>query len=158
MYNKKRKKEKTMSLLLTLRKDKMNALKEKDTVKNGVCSLLISAIALAEKEQNKELSDEEAAAYIQKELKQTKETLSLTPKDRTDLIEETKRKIEILESYLPKQMSQEEIKEAVEAILAEKNLEAIKKNQGILIKEMMAKYKGKTDGKTVSTVIQTILK
>lgn len=158
MYNKKRKKEKTMSLLLTLRKDKMNALKEKDTVKNGVCSLLISAIALAEKEQNKELSDEEAAAYIQKELKQTKETLSLTPKDRTDLIEETKRKIEILESYLPKQMSQEEIKEAVETILAEKNLEAIKKNQGILIKEMMAKYKGKTDGKTVSTVIQTILK
>lgn len=158
MYNKKRKKEKTMSLLLTLRKDKMNALKEKDTVKNGVCSLLISAIALAEKEQNKELSEEEAAAYIQKELKQTKETLSLTPKDRTDLIEETKRKIEILESYLPKQMSQEEIKEAVEAILAEKNLEAIKKNQGILIKEMMAKYKGKTDGKTVSTVIQTILK
>lgn len=147
-----------MSLLLTLRKDKMNALKEKDTVKNGVCSLLISAIALAEKEQNKELSDEEAAAYIQKELKQTKETLSLTPKDRTDLIEETKRKIEILESYLPKQMSQEEIKEAVETILAEKNLEAIKKNQGILIKEMMAKYKGKTDGKTVSTVIQTILK
>lgn len=147
-----------MSLLLTLRKDKMNALKEKDTVKNGVCSLLISAIALAEKEQNKELSEEEAAAYIQKELKQTKETLSLTPKDRTDLIEETKRKIEILESYLPKQMSQEEIKEAVEAILAEKNLEAIKKNQGILIKEMMAKYKGKTDGKTVSTVIQTILK
>lgn len=147
-----------MSLLLTLRKDKMAALKEKDTVKNGVCSLLISAIALAEKEQNKELSDEEAAAYIQKELKQTRETLSLTPEDRTDLIEETKRKIEILESYLPKQMSQEEIKEAVEAILAEKNLEAIKKNQGILIKEMMAKYKGKTDGKTVSTVIQTILK
>lgn len=147
-----------MSLLLTLRKDKMAALKEKDTVKNGVCSLLISAIALAEKEQNKELSDEEAAAYIQKELKQTRETLSLTPEDRTDLIEETKRKIEILESYLPKQMSQEEIKEAIEAILAEKNLEAIKKNQGILIKEMMAKYKGKTDGKTVSTVIQTILK
>lgn len=147
-----------MSLLLTLRKDKMAALKEKDTVKNGVCSLLISAIALAEKEQNKELSDEEAAAYIQKELKQTRETLSLTPEDRTDLIEETKRKIEILESYLPKQMSQEEIKEAIEAILAEKNLEAIKKNQGILIREMMAKYKGKTDGKTVSTVIQTILK
>lgn len=147
-----------MSLLLTLRKDKMNALKEKDTVKNGVCSLLISAIALAEKEQNKELSDEEAAAYIQKELKQTKETLSLTPQDRVDLIEETKRKIEILESYLPKQMSEEEIKAAAEAILTEKNLEPIKKNQGILIKEMMAKYKGKTDGKTVSTVIQTILK
>ena len=39
-----------MSLLTTLRKDKMQALKDKDTVKNGICSLLISAIALAEKE------------------------------------------------------------------------------------------------------------
>ena len=44
-------------LLTTLRKDKMQALKEKDTVKNGVCSLLISAIALAEKESGKPLSE-----------------------------------------------------------------------------------------------------
>lgn len=49
-----------MSFLDTLRKDKMEALKNKDTVKNGVCSLLISAIALKEKEGHAELSDDEA--------------------------------------------------------------------------------------------------
>ena len=48
-----------MSLLTTLRKDKMQALKDKDTVKNGICSLLISAIALAEKEAVQPLIAEE---------------------------------------------------------------------------------------------------
>lgn len=55
-----------MSLLTTLRKDKMLALKEKDVLKNGVCSLLISSIALAEKEQGRELSEEEIIATIDK--------------------------------------------------------------------------------------------
>lgn len=147
-----------MSLLTQLRKDKMNALKEKDTVKNGVCSLLISSIALAEKEMKKELSDEEALVYVQKELKQAKEALALTPAERTDLIEESKRKIEIIESYLPKQMTLDEIKEAVESIIAELNLEPVKKSQGIIMKEMMARYKGKTDGKSVSAAVAGILK
>lgn len=146
-----------MSLLATLRKDKMTALKEKDTIKNGVCSLLISAIALAEKESHT-LSDEEALVYVQRELKQTKEALALTPKDRTDLIAENERKIEILESYLPKQMSEEELQTAIDEIIKERNLEPVKKSQGLIIKEMMARYKGKTDGKAVSAVVQKLLK
>ena len=92
-----------MSLLTTLRKDKMQALKDKDTVKNGICSLLISAIALAEKEAGQPLSAEEELAYVQKELKQTKDTLAQTPASRPELIAETQRKIEIIEAYLPAQ-------------------------------------------------------
>ena len=87
-----------MSLLTTLRKDKMTALKEKDTVKNGVCSLLIAAIALAEKEAGQPLSEQQELAYVQKELKQTRDTLQQTPASRTDLIAETQCKIEILEA------------------------------------------------------------
>lgn len=147
-----------MRYLEVLRRDKMTALKEKDTLKNGVCTLLISAIALAEKEQKKELSDEEAITYIQRELKQTKESLSLTPINREDLIEEYQKKIAILESYLPQQMSEEELDNAIHALLEEQGLEAIKKNQGIVMKEMMARYKGKTDGKAISTVAAKILK
>lgn len=146
-----------MSFLDTLRKDKMEALKSKDTVKNGVCSLLISAIALKEKESHTELSDEDAMSYVQKELKQTRETLSLTPTDRTDLIEETKRKIEILEAYLPKQMSQEELHEAILKIIDEKQLERSNKSKGILIKETLARYPGKTDGKAVNQALAEIL-
>ena len=144
-------------LLTQLRKDNMQAMKEKDNLKKGVLSLVISAIALAEKESKEVLSKEDELTYVQRELKQTRETLAETPEDRTDLLEETKKKIEILESYLPRQLSEEEIKQAIEAIIQEHNLPLEKKSQGIIMKEMMAKYKGQTDGKTVNKVLGTIL-
>lgn len=144
-------------LLTQIRKDNMQAMKNKDTLKKGVCSLLISAIALAEKESGKTLTKEEELTYVQRELKQTKESLAETPAERIDLIEENKKKIEILESYLPAQMSEEEIRQAIAEIMSEKGLEPVKKSQGIIMKEMMAKYRGSTDGKTVSSVLSTIL-
>ena len=145
-------------LLIELRKANMQAMKDHDTVKKGVLSLVISSIALAEKESAKTLTREEELTFIQKELKQTRESLTETPADRTDLIEETKKKIEILESYLPRQLTEEEIKTAIESILTEKGLEPVKKSQGVVMKEIMAKYKGQTDGKTVNKVLSTILK
>ena len=145
-------------LLIELRKANMQAMKDHDTVKKGVLSLVISSIALAEKEDGKTLTGEEELTFIQKELKQTRESLTETPADRTDLIEETKKKIEILESYLPRQLTEEEIKTAIESILTEKGLEPVKKSQGVVMKEIMAKYKGQTDGKTVNKVLSTILK
>lgn len=147
-----------MSLLTTLRKDKMQALKEKDSLKNGICSLLLSAIALAEKEKGSELSDEEAIAFVQRELKQTKDTLAQTPTDRSDLIEETKKKIAIIESYLPEQMSEEEIESAIKEIIEENNLEMTAKSRGMIMKMMLSKYAGKTDGKTVNAVVGKLLK
>ena len=145
-------------LLIELRKANMQAMKDHDTVKKGVLSLVISSIALAEKEDGKTLTREEELTFIQKELKQTRESLTETPADRTDLIEKTKKKIEILESYLPRQLTEEEIKTAIESILTEKGLEPVKKSQGVVMKEIMAKYKGQTDGKTVNKVLSTILK
>lgn len=145
-------------LLKQLRKDNMQAMKDHDTLKKGVYSLLISAIALAEKESGKELSKEDELAYVQRELKQTKEALAETPADRTDILAETNKKIALIESYLPQQMGEEEIKAAIEAIMAEKGLAAEKKSQGPIMKEIMAKYKGQTDGKTVNKILATILK
>jgi len=145
-------------LLTKIRKDNMQAMKARDTVKKGVCSLLISSIALAEKESGKTLTKDEELTYVQKELKQTKETLETIPASRPELIEETKKKIAIIESYLPAQMSEEEVRKAIEEVMAEANLEPVRKNQGPIMKTMMAKYKGKTDGKTVNRILGTILK
>ena len=135
----------------------MMPMKEHDTVKKGVLGMVISAVALAEKEKGVELSKEDELTYVQRELKQTRDSLQQTPASRTDLIEETKKKIEILESYLPKQLSAEEIKEAIEKILSEKGLEPVKKSQGVVMKEMMAQYKGQVDGKLVNQVLGTLL-
>ena len=144
-------------LLKQLRKDNMQAMKEHDTVKKAVLGMVISGIALGEKEKGVELSKADELIYVQRELKQTRDALDQTPSDRADLIEETKRKIAILESYLPKQLTEEEITEAIQKILADKGLEATKKSQGPIMKEIMANYKGQVDGKLVNKVLSTIL-
>ncbi|QQK07881.1 GatB/YqeY domain-containing protein [Miniphocaeibacter halophilus] len=146
-----------MSFLSELRKDKMKAMKEKDRDRVNVITLLMSSISLAEKENKKELTDEEALVFVQKELKQLKDTLEATPDNRQDIIDETKRRIDIIEGYLPKQMTEEELTEIILNIIDEKDLEKTKKNKGIIIKEVLGKYKGKTDGKTVNLVIDKIL-
>lgn len=145
-------------LLKQLRKDNIMAMKNKDTLKKGVLTLLISAIALAEKENGKELSEAEELTYVQKELKQTNEALKETPADRTDLIEENKKKIALLEAYLPKQMSEEEVKNAIVKYMEDNNLEAERKNQGKIMKAILGEFKGQTDGKTVNMVLRTIIK
>jgi len=145
-------------LLTQLRRENMQAMRDHDSLKKGVLSLLISAIALAEKEAGKTLEKEEELAYVQRELKQTRETLAETPASRQDLIDETNQKIALLESYLPRQLSDEEITAAIEGILKEKGLEPVKRSQGIVMKEMMARFKGQTDGKTVNRILGSILK
>lgn len=145
-------------LLTQLRKENMQAMKDHDALKKGVLSLVISSIALAEKEKGSVLSKDEELTYVQRELKQTRESLAETPASRSDLIEETKKKIAILEGYLPKQMSEDEIRAAIEKIMAENNLEPVKRSQGVIMKSMMALYKGKIDGKMVNQILGTILK
>lgn len=145
-------------LLTQLRKENMQAMKDHDSLKKGVLSLLISAIALGEKEGGKTLSREEELVYVQRELKQTRETLAETPASREDLVAETKQKIAMLEGYLPKQMSEAEIQTAIEKIIAEKGLEKSGRSTGVIMKEMMAQYKGQIDGKTVSRILKDILK
>ncbi|MDL2310454.1 GatB/YqeY domain-containing protein [Peptostreptococcaceae bacterium OttesenSCG-928-C18] len=147
-----------MTFLENLRKDKMQAMKDKDRDKVNVITLLMSSISLAEKEEKKTLSDEEAIVFVQRELKQAKDTLDSTPESRTDIIEQTNRRIEIIESYLPEQMSEEKLEKEILNIIKEKNMEINVKNKGILIKETLEKFKGKTDGKTVNKIIAKILK
>lgn len=141
-------------ILEKLKLDYKQALKDRNTINKGVLTLIISSINLKVKEKGKDLSDEEIYSVIQKELKQTKETLDLTPIDRVESINETKLKIELLVSYLPKQMSIDEVISAIKEL----NIELIKKNQGIIIKEMMSKYSSSTDGKTINLALSNILK
>ncbi len=144
-------------LLMQLRKDNMQAMKDKDNIKKGVLSLVIASIALAEKEQNITLEEADELTYVQKELKQVRDSLAQTPSNREDLIKQEKQKIAILESYLPKQMDEEQIKEAILKIISENNLEKTKKSQGVIMKSMMANYKGLVDGKLVNKVLGEIL-
>ena len=144
-------------LLLQLRKDNMKAMKEHDTLTKGVLSLVISAIALAEKEAGHTLEKNDELAYIQREIKQINETIESIPENREDLKEEAQKKLKLLSSYLPKQLTEEEIHQIIERSLQEKGLEPLKRNQGPVMREILDKYKGQTDGKTVNRILGTIL-
>ena len=146
-----------MSTMEKLRKDKMLAMKNKDKLKSGVISLMMSNILLEQKEKKRDLTDDEQIAFVKKELKETVDALEQTPKDRVETIEETKQKIEIIKSYLPEQISEEKLKEIIEKFMEENSLEKSNKSIGQIMKYMMAEYGKYTDGKTVNKIVREII-
>lgn len=139
-----------------LRADKMAALKEKDTIKNKVITMLLSGLTYKHKELGRDCTEQECLDVIAKELKQEKEALELS-KGREDKVAELMAEIAILESYLPKQMSAEEVQAAVKAAIEAAGLEFITKNKGAIMKVVMGELKGKADGKLISAAVDALL-
>ena len=105
-----------------------------------------------------DLTEEEETQVILKEIKQLKETIEMTPADRTDILAECNSRLAILEEYAPKMMDEEEIKAVVSEVLAALGLDApTAKEKGKIMKELMPKVKGKADGKLVSEVVASFL-
>jgi len=140
-----------------LRKEKMQALKEKDTLKNSVITMLLSGLTYKKKELGHDPSEADCYDVIAKELKQVKEALDLA-KGRPEISEELEKKLAILEGYMPKQLTAEEVAEKVGVILAAAGIEATLKNKGLIMKTVMAELKGKADGKLISAAVDALLK
>lgn len=140
-----------------LRADKMAALKEKDTVKNKVITMLLSGLTYKHKELGRDCTEQECLDVIAKELKQEKEALELSA-GREDKIAELQAEIAILESYLPKQMSADEVTAAVADIIARAGLETTVKNKGVIMRAVMGELKGKADGKVIGAAVDALLK
>lgn len=140
-----------------LRADKMAALKAKDTVKNKVITMLLSGLTYKHKELGRDCNEQECLDVIAKELKQQREALELS-KGREDKVAEIQAEIAILESYLPKQMSAEEVAAAVAELVAKAGLETTIKNKGMIMKTVMGELKGKADGKVIGAAVDALLK
>lgn len=135
----------------------MAALKEKDTVKNKVITLLLSGLTYKHKELGRDCTEQECLDVIAKELKQEREALDLS-KGRADKVAELEAEIAILESYLPKQMSAEEVAAVVTELVAQAGLETTVKNKGMIMKTVMGELKGKADGKVIGAAVDALLK
>ena len=117
-------------------------------------SLLLAALKNKAIDKRADLTEEEEVQVILKEIKQTKESLEMTPSDRTDMIEECKRRLAVLETFAPKMMDADEIKAVVESVLSELGITApTAKDKGRIMKELMPKVKGKADGKLVNEIV-----
>jgi len=103
-----------------------------------------------------DFNDDQVLAVLRKEVKQRKETLSeIESSGREDLVEQTKAEIDVLEKYLPAEMTPEAIEAAVKEIVDA--MDPGQKNMGSVMKAVMAKLKGQADGKLINQIVRKLL-
>lgn len=147
-----------MSKIDEVRADMVKAMKAKDKDTKETLSMLLAALKNKAIDKRADLTPEEETQVILKEIKQTKETLDMTPADRTEIIEECNKRLAVLEQYAPKMMDEAEIKEVVASVLAEMRLDApTAKDKGKIMKNLMPKVKGKADGKLVNEIVSAFM-
>lgn len=147
-----------MSKIDEVRSAMMAAMKAKDKERKDALSALLTALKNKAIDKRADLTEEEETQVILKEIKQLKETIEMTPADRTDILAECNSRLAVLEEYAPKMMDEEEIKAVVSEVLTALGLDApTAKEKGKIMKELMPKVKGKADGKLVSEVVASFL-
>lgn len=147
-----------MGLKEKLMADLKEAMKEHDKVRKGTISFARAAIKQHEVDNRVELSDEEIIPILAKQVKMRKDALADFEKaGRADLVEAYNEEIKILESYLPEQMSLEDIKKVVADAAESLGIEGGKQNMGKLMGVVMGKLKGKADGNAVREAVTEYL-
>lgn len=147
-----------MSLKEQLMSDFKDAMKAKDEVRKNTISFARAAVKQYEIDNRKELDDEGIVAILAKQVKMRKDALSDFEKaGRMDLADAYKQEIEVLQKYLPAQLSADEIRDIVKSTAAELGIEGGKQNMGKLMGAVMGKVKGVADGNDVRKVIEEFL-
>ena len=147
-----------MSKIEEVRTAMYAAMKAKDKERKDALSALLTALKNKAIDKRADLTEEEETQVILKEIKQLKETIEMTPADRTDILAECNSRLAVLEEYAPKMMDEAEIKAVVSEVLTSLGLDApTAKEKGKIMKELMPKVKGKADGKLVSEVVASFL-
>ena len=149
-----------MTIKEQLMEDFKAAMKAHDEVSKNTTSFARAAIKQVEVDTREELDDQAVIPILTKQVKMRKDALADFEKaGRTDLIESYKQEIEILEKYLPKMMSKDEIKKVVVEIATKLGIAAKSggASMGKLMGPVMAELKGKADGADVKDVVQGFL-
>ena len=148
---------KTMSLLNQLELDLVAALKSRDTIKTSTIRLILAEVknfSIDLRTKGRELNDQDVLNIVNKEAKKRKESIEIFEKaGRTDLSEAETAELAIIETYLPQQISRQELERIVAEVLESTD----KKDFGTVMKETMTRVKGQADGKEVAEVVKFLL-
>ena len=137
--------------------DLKNCMKEKLELRKNVVQMIRAAILQVEKDKQIELTDEQIVEIMAKEAKKRRDSLSDYEKSgRTDLIDQIKQEISIIEEYLPKQLSKDEVREIVQTIIAQIGATSMK-DMGAVMKVAKEKIGPASDGRTINEVVKEIL-
>ena len=133
-------------------------MKEKDAIKKEVIQMVRAGVLQVEKDNKIEsLDDSGVLTVISKEIKKLKDVLPDFEKaGRQDLIDEVNKKVEVLDAYLPEQMSEDEINEVISAVINEVGAVSMK-DMGKVMGAVKGKTAGRADNKTVSDLVKKAL-
>ena len=146
-----------MSKIDVVRAAMVEAMKAKDKERKDSLSMLLSALKNAQIDKREApLTEDEENAIVKKEIKQTIET---APADRTDIIDEAKKRLAVYQEFAPADMTEDQIRETIAKVLAELGIEApTAKDKGKIMKSLMPLVKGKADGKIVNEILAGFMK
>ena len=137
-----------------LKQDMIEAMKNKEKDRLTVIRMVKAAMDQEHIDRKKEINDELLIDVVNKQIKMRKDSITEFEKGgRNDLVEKTQSEIELLMTYLPEQLSLEDVKSIIDEIFAEVKPEG-QKDMGKVMKEATAKLKGKADMKEVSNIIK----
>lgn len=146
-----------MSLKQQISEDMKNAMRAKDSVRLGAIRLLQAAIKQREVDERIELDDGNVIAVIEKMLKQRRDSIAAYESaSRTDLADVEKFEVAVLQTYLPQQLNEDEIKAILEKVVADTGAEGVKDMGKVMavIKPLVA---GKADMGKISGLIKARL-
>ena len=148
-----------MSIKEQLMADMKAAMKAKEEGKLALNTIRMARAHIRQAEIDNghaDFNDDQVLAVLRKEVKQRKETLSeIESFGREDLVEQTKAEIDVLEKYLPAEMTPEAVEAAVKEIVDA--MDPGQKNMGSVMKAVMAKLKGQADGKLINQIVRKLL-
>lgn len=146
-----------MSLKDTFMEEMKSAMKNKDELKKNVVTMVRSAIKQYEVDNRVELDDEGVLEIVAKEVKKRKDSLPEYEKSgRTELLENLNKEIEYLMQYLPEQLSEDEVRECVASTIKEIGAAGMK-DMGKVMSAVIAKTKGRADGKVINGIVKELL-
>ena len=148
-----------MSLKQQLQEDLKEALRARDGRRKAVIRLALAEIVNAEieLEHNDELDDADVIAILQKQARQRRDTISeLRQANRPDLLAEEEAQLVVLEGYLPRILSREEVAEEARQVIAEVGAAGMGQ-MGPVMRQLMSKLKGRADGRVVNAVVRELL-
>ena len=133
------------------------SMRDKNVVRKNTVQMVRAAILQIEKDTGNVVDDEKIIDIIAKEMKKKKDAMvDFEKAGRQDLIEQTNEEMKVLEEYLPKQLSKEEIKEIVSKVISNVGATSIK-DMGIVMKEAKAAIGAAADGRAINEVVKELL-
>jgi hypothetical protein len=150
-----------VSLYEKIQSDIKESMKTKDSLRTNTLRSVVAAVknflVSSESSRKEQLTDDMVISFVAKEVKRREESIEAYSKaGREDLVEQETREMKILKSYLPEEMSEEQIRST-----ALKTIEDLKatgpSDLGKVMRELMIRLKGRADGKTTNKIVRELL-